>query len=247
MAAPIIAPNRRLAVVGPPFMKGADVEQVQRALNVEPDQEYGPDTRDAVRNWKFRAGYPAHAVDGELGITGQRRLLGQESLPVPFLKRAEQRTSGAGLLDAFIAGRTWHISTPKYADLSPLEGFGGIFAGAGRRHHIDPRFLVAIATQEGRLGTYKPTAKIFNTFGLGPGRKFESWPANIEEAARILARPGGHYAGAQTIRAIGMIWAPPDAANDPHGLNNSWVKDVAMFYGRLGGRNSADAVVKSAP
>jgi hypothetical protein len=247
MAVPVSAPNRRLKVVGPPFIKGADVEAVQRVLGVDPDQEYGPDTRDAVRNWKFRAGYPAHALDGELGISGQRRLLGLEPLPVPFLRRAEERTSGAAALDAFIFGRSWHIATPKYADVSPLEGFGSIFAGAGRRRHVDPRFLVAVATQEGRLGTYKPTAKIFNTFGLGPGRKFESWAANIEEAARLLARPGGSYVGAHTIRTIGNIWAPPNAENDPHGLNNSWVKDVSMFYGRLGGRNSGDAVVKSAP
>jgi hypothetical protein len=247
MAVPVGVPSRRLMVVGPPFMEGPDVEAVQLALGVDPDRRYGPDTRDAVRDWKFRAGYPEQAIDGELGVSGQRRLLGLEPLPAAFLKRAGERTSGAAALDAFIVGRSWHIATPKYADVSPLEGFGSIFVGAGRRHHVDPRFLVAIATQEGRLGTYKPTAKIFNTFGLGPGRKFESWAANVEEAARILARPGGHYVGAQTIRAIGNIWAPPDAENDPHGLNNSWVKDVAMFYGRLGGRNSAHAVVKSAP
>src|SRR6478752_2318489 len=122
MAVPVSVPNRRLRVVGPPFMKGADVEAVQRALGLDPDQEYGPDTRDAVRNWKFRAGYPAHAIDGELGISGQRRLLGLEPLPVPFLKRADERTSGAALLDTFIAARSWHIATPKYADVSPLEG-----------------------------------------------------------------------------------------------------------------------------
>ena len=103
--------------------------------------------------------------------------------------------------------------------------------------------------QEGRLGTYIPTAKIFNTFGIGPNTPFPSWEANIEAAATNLARPApnGHYIGAHTIRAIGSIWAPSGAANDPNGLNNEWVKDVTMFYSRLGGRKSIDALVKSAP
>jgi hypothetical protein len=228
-------------------MQGPDVESVQRALGVDVDGQYGPDTGGAVRNWKFRAGYPPRAMDDQLGVPGQRMLLGLDPTPPAFMKRAEERTSGAGALDAFIVGRSWLIAGPKYASASPLEGLGAAFVDSGRRHHVDPRFLVAIATQEGRLGTYKPTAKIFNTFGLGPGRRFESWAANVEEAARVLARPGGSYVGAQSIRAIGNIWAPPDAENDPHGLNNSWVKDVATFYGKLGGRNSGDAIVKSRP
>jgi hypothetical protein len=39
---------------------------------------------------------------------------------------------------------------------------------------MSTRFLVAIATQEGRLGTYKPTAAFFNTFGIGPNQSFAS-------------------------------------------------------------------------
>lgn len=247
MAVQVSAPSRRLVLVGPPFMDGTDVEAVQLVLHVDRDHRYGPNTRDAVRNWKFRAGYPAHAIDGELGISGQRRLLGLDPLPAAFQKRSEERTSGATALDAFIVGRSWQITSPKYAAVSPLEGFGATFVDSGGRHHVDPRFLVAVATQEGRLGTYKPTATFFNTFGLGPNRHFDSWAANVEEAARILARPGGSYVAAHTIRAIGNIWAPPNAKNDPHGLNNSWVKDVSIFYARLGGRNSGDALVKSAP
>ena len=98
-------------------------------------------------------------------------------------------------------------------------------------------------------GPYIPTAKIFNTFGIGPNTPFPSWEANIEAAATNLARPApnGHYIGAHTIRAIGTIWAPSGAANDPNGLNNEWVKDVTIIYSRLGGRKSIDALVKSAP
>jgi hypothetical protein len=253
MAIQVTTPSRRLAVMGPPFMEGPDVEAVQLTLGVDPDKQYGPDTGGAVRNWKFRAGYPARAIDDQLGVAGQRMLLGLDPLPPTFAKRAEERTSGGSALDVFIVGKTWLLTGPKYAPISPLEGKGAAFVDSGRRHHVDPRFLVAIAIQEGRLGTYLPTAKIFNTFGIGPNTPFESWEANIEAAATNLARPpgaaphGGHYSGANTIRAIGQIWAPSGAANDPQGLNNSWVKDVTMFYARLGGRKSIDALVKSAP
>jgi hypothetical protein len=253
MAVQETLPSRRLVVVGPPFMEGPDVEAVQLALGVDPDKRYGSDTAGAVRNWKFHAGYPQRALDGDLGVAGQRMLLGLDSAPPAFAKRAEERTSGADALDAFIAGRSWLIASPRYASVSPLEGKGTAFVDSGRRHHVDPRFLVAIATQEGRLGTYKPTAKFFNTFGIGPNTPFESWEANIEAAATNLARPpgppphGGHYVGANAIRAIGNIWAPVHAKNDPHGLNNSWVKDVTIFYAKLGGQNSGDALVKSAP
>jgi hypothetical protein len=249
MAVQVQTPSRRLAVAGPPFMEGSDVENVQRALGVDVDGQYGPDTGGAVRNWKFRAGYPARAIDDQLGVGGQRMLLGLDPTPPAFAKRADERGSGAGALDAFISGRSWLIAGPKYATASPLEGLGAAFVDSGKRHHVDPRFLVAVATQEGRLGTYMPTAAIFNTFGIGPNTPFDSWEANIEAAATNLARPlpNGHYGGAHTIRAIGSIWAPSGAANDPNGLNNEWVKDVTVFYAKLGGRNSIDALVKSAP
>jgi hypothetical protein len=247
MSVQVRTPSRRLVVAGPPFLEGADVEAVQRALGVDADGEYGPVSAAAVRNWKFRSGYPARAIDDQLGIAGQRLLLGLTTPAPLFVQRAAQRTSGAPAIDAFIAGRTWLVSDPEYAPVSPFEGLGSVFVACGRRHHVDPRFLVAIATQEGRLGTYLPTARIFNTFGLGPGQRFADWNANVDAAAANLARPGGFYTGAHTIRAIGAIWAPSGAANDPHGLNNSWVKAVTGFYAVLGGRKSVDALVKSAP
>ena len=105
----------------------AEVRQsVQRVLGVDVDGQYGPDTGGAVRNWKFRTGYPPRALDAQLGVPGQRMLLGLDPTPPAFAKRAEERTSGAGALDAFIVGRSWLIPGPKYASASPLEG---LFSG----------------------------------------------------------------------------------------------------------------------
>ena len=59
-----------------PVRHGPDVESVQRALGVDVDGQYGLDTGGAVRNWKFRSGYPPRAMDDQLGVPGQRMLLG---------------------------------------------------------------------------------------------------------------------------------------------------------------------------
>jgi len=69
----------------------------------------------------------------------------------------------------------------------------------------------------------------------------------ILAAARNLARPGGFYVGKNTIRSIGLTWAPNGAGNDPGNLNQHWVGSVTPFYAQLGGRGDHDAVVKTRP
>jgi hypothetical protein len=189
-------PTRRLLVTGPPLLHGPDVKAVQQALGVDDDTRYGDDTADAVQRWKFRTGYPERSIDRELGVPGQRMLLGLDPIPEPFTRRAKERQAGgAPRIDAFIAGASWRLSGHDYDHDSPLRGFGQVFVECGTRHHVDPRFLAAIATHEGRLGTYRPTARIHNTFGLGPHLAYGSWQENIEAAAATLARAGahGHY------------------------------------------------------
>ena len=104
--------------MGSPYTEGPDVEAVQLALYVDSDKQYGPHTRDAVHNWKLDAGYPTRANDGELGVAGQRMRLGLDPVPPAFAKRAEERTSGADALDAFIVGRIWHWPAPYESALA---------------------------------------------------------------------------------------------------------------------------------
>ena len=160
----------------------------------------------------------------------------------------ESEAEIAKRIDRFISGGTWKIrSDPRYAARCPLVGFGPIFVRVGRKHGVDPLFLVAIATHENRLGTFKAIQAKHNTFGLGPGRTYRSWEANIEAAARNLARSGGFYVGKNTIRSIGLTWAPIGAGNDPGDLNQHWVGSVTRFYAELGGRDDHNAVVKTRP
>jgi cell wall-associated NlpC family hydrolase len=100
---------------------------------------------------------------------------------------------------------------------------------------LDPRLLVAIAGSETSFGTYGPSQRIHNPFGLGPHIVYPRWDAAIAAAARTLS--GGNYLGAGrvTIAQIGPVWAPVGALNDPGNLNGNWVTTVGRIYAELGG------------
>lgn len=241
---------RALKVVDP-LLSGDDVARLQGALGIRQTGVYDEQTAAAVKAWKWRVGFRAQNVNGTIAARGQRWLLGDQPLPPDFVERAEQRKRDAGLatrIDRFISGGTWRIrGDSRYAERSPLEGLGEVFVRVGRKHGVDPAFLVAIATHENRLGTFKAIQAKHNTFGLGPGRTYPSWEANIEAAAKNLARPDGFYVGKNTIRSVGLTWAPLGAGNDPADLNRHWVGSVTRFYAQLGGRDDMDTVVKTRP
>jgi hypothetical protein len=241
---------RALKVVDP-LLTGEDVARLQAALGIRKTGVYDEKTAAAVKAWKWRVGFRANQVNGTIAARGQRWLFGEKPLPPDFQERAEQRkqdAASAARIDGFISGGTWRIrGDPRYAERSPLDGFGDVFVRVGRKHGVDPLFLVAIATHENRLGTFKAIQAKHNTFGLGPGRTYPTWEANIEAAAKNLARPDGFYVGKNTIRTVGLTWAPLGAGNDPADLNRHWVGSVTRFYAQLGGRNDMDAVVKTRP
>jgi hypothetical protein len=117
---------------------------------------------------------------------------------------------------------------------SPLVGLGAVFVEEGTRNEIDPRALVAIAYHESLLGTAGSGAGIHNAFGWGPAIPFSSWQENIATVARGLAT--GYVAeGRDTLADIAPVWAPLGAANDPLGLNSSWLSAVRRSYEDLGG------------
>jgi predicted chitinase len=74
-----------------PHMSGEDVKEVQRALGIDDDGEYGPITASAVAEWKRRVGYPEKEITNALGPRGIRWLLGRAKLPPEFEKTAGQR------------------------------------------------------------------------------------------------------------------------------------------------------------
>lgn len=109
---------------------------------------------------------------------------------------------------------------------------------AARAKFVDPRFVRAIRQQENG----------------GPGREFGvlSVPAPdfgtqlsicVTTVAHLSYRfdatnppvleyePGiGTFYTSQFVTYFGRIWAPMKAANDPDGLNASWIKNVGEIY-----------------
>jgi murein DD-endopeptidase MepM/ murein hydrolase activator NlpD len=108
---------------------------------------------------------------------------------------------------------------------------------------IDPYFLVAIATNESRLGTYRRTAAKKNPFGLmdpATGSRevlnCPSWEYAIDWVTR-KTMPPKRNAGLKTIGQLATVYAPVGAGNDPNGLNAGWPAAVCKFASAISGRS----------
>ncbi|HDR4738265.1 TPA: peptidoglycan DD-metalloendopeptidase family protein [Bacillus cereus] len=126
---------------------------------------------------------------------------------------------------------------------------GGVFTGnaqaflnAGTQNQIDPVLLAAIARLETGNGTSNAVKNYNNPGGLmDPSSsqmkgfmKFATLDEGINAMARNLYK---NYIGMgiTTIEAIGAKYAPPGAANDPHGTNGLWPVLVTKFVAQMGG------------
>ncbi|MBT2576901.1 peptidoglycan DD-metalloendopeptidase family protein [Bacillus sp. ISL-8] len=132
-------------------------------------------------------------------------------------------------------------------DLNPQ--LGGVFTGkgqafidAGTQNNVDPVLLTAIAKLETGNGTSNAVKKYNNPGGLmNPSSanmtgfiQFATLDEGINGMARNLYK---NYIGMGivTIEEIGAKYAPPGAANDPHGTNGLWPTLVTKFAQQLGG------------
>ncbi|PEX21381.1 M23 family metallopeptidase [Bacillus cereus] len=126
---------------------------------------------------------------------------------------------------------------------------GGVFTGkaqaflnAGTQNQIDSVLLAAIARLETGNGTSNAVKNYNNPGGLmDPSSsqmkgfmKFATLDERINAMARNLYK---NYIGMgiTTIEAIGAKYAPPGAANDPHGTNGLWPVLVTKFVAQMGG------------
>lgn len=118
---------------------------------------------------------------------------------------------------------------------SPLAGQGAAFLEAGVEHEVDPRLVVAIAGAESYFGIV--TCADFNAWGWGCPNgpfRFRSWAEGIHTVTRGL-REGYLDDGLTSVGEIHLRYAPPNAANDPTGLNFAWPDNVARFLMEQGG------------
>ncbi len=115
-AIPEVATGSRTLRLITPNMVGTDIAEIQRALGVGDDGEYGPITAGAVADWKRRVGYPQNQITNEIGPKGIRWLLGREPLPAGFETRArKRREDGSAMREAAVAEmEEW--ATARYAE-----------------------------------------------------------------------------------------------------------------------------------
>ena len=156
----------------------------------------------------------------------------------------------AGVLFEMQRARSGSASSPRAAnprgfreapDLrqklpGPLQAHAQDFIDAGRETGLDPKFLAAIAMFETGDGTSSAFRNKKNAMGISDANGPVS-QASVRESifrqARTLARSEGPYSGADTIEAIGAIYAPPGAGNDPKATNHLWPRGVREKYSRL--------------
>jgi len=126
------------------------------------------------------------------------------------------------------------INTYLQSKGSPLAGHGAEFVQYGQQYGVDPRLLVGISGAETSLGTYGPSQRIHNPFGMGPNINYPTYGAAISALAANLAK--NYFGkGLNTLGEISAKYAPVGASNDPTGLNSNWVRNVSQYYKELGG------------
>ncbi len=140
-----------------------------------------------------------------------------------------------GTVPVIDANMSAHLNAYLSGKGSPLAGLGDAFVYYGRESGVDPRLLVAIAGAETSFGSYGPSQRIHNPFGMGPGIVYPSWQDAIAGAARNLGGSLYKGSGLYTITQIQNRWAPIGAGNDPTNLNSHWRTNVSKYYAELGG------------
>jgi hypothetical protein len=117
---------------------------------------------------------------------------------------------------------------------SPLADYVPDIVRSANRYRIDPRLLVAISGAETSFATNGRGPKVYNAWGIGPGRAYGSWEEGIDATAKLL-RQSYVGQGLRSVPAIQTKWAPIGAGNDPRNMNSVWRRNVGQFYTDLGG------------
>lgn len=111
---------------------------------------------------------------------------------------------------------------------SPMAGTARILEGQGRRYHVSPYFMAAVAATESSLGRAACSNNRFNVWGLAscvnswPVPYFETWKEAISFYARFLAtRWPGH--------------STPYSFRGYAACSECWARKVSYWMGALFG------------
>lgn len=116
---------------------------------------------------------PGESLVGVVGDLRERPSASPSATAEPVLYRAEDG-------EVITPGRIRRFLEPKG---SPMAAHARDIVGAGVRHGVDPRVVVAIAGLESGFGAHAPG---FNAWGWGDAR-WSSWPEAIDSYTERLA------------------------------------------------------------
>ena len=118
---------------------------------------------------------------------------------------------------------------------------GQVFIDIANEYNIDPVLMAAIAFHETGSGTSNALVNYNNPGGLmNPETnwatllRFDTLEEGLRSTGRTLDRLV-HKGGLTTIGALGSVYAPIGAKNDPTGLNKNWTPNVTKIVNELGG------------
>lgn len=144
--------------------------------------------------------------------------------------------------------KTWEDTvTPEKLEAvfdGALKGLGRLFVKYSIAYQVNPALAAAIAMHETGNGSSKAANSQKNLFGYMTNggstlASFDSYEDSIKSGIRNLSL-NYLYQGLNTVSKIQKKYAPTGAANDPNGLNNSWVSGVTYYYQRITGKNPSD-------
>lgn len=128
-----------------------------------------------------------------------------------------------------------------FSDAGALTGKGDEIIEAAKNNKIDPVLMGAIILHETGNGTSNAVKSYNNPGGMmSPSSnwtkltKYKTLEDGLEATGKTLKRMV-HKEGRKTIPAIGFVYAPVGADNDPTGLNDHWVSVVNKNVEALGG------------
>lgn len=120
-------------------------------------------------------------------------------------------------------------------------GYEDTFIRIAEKQGIDPILFIAIALHETGHGKSSAVLQKNNPGGLmdpSTGSKRLYIFPTLEEGLEAMGKTLHNRIikdGLTTIDALGNVYAPVGAANDPNGLNKHWVSNVSAMATKLGG------------
>jgi hypothetical protein len=125
----------------------------------------------------------------------------------------------------------------------PLKPYAGAFVNAGVTNGVSPLALAAISRLETGHGTSNVFKKYQNAMGISSDKGAMDWSQNggvegsIAAMAKKLATDKAYEEARKqnTIEALGKIYSPVGASNDPNGTNKDWVPGVQRIMKMMQG------------